>query len=109
MLDENHNVRARFLTPEDVCFSSVQRWINREIEAPNTARVRLGRRRAWPETGDWHTPPDIPRSAVNIPKRSRANSYLANAHMRVQSANRQSSWKFSSWSGHAKDYENIGR
>ncbi len=92
---EHHNAGAAFGTPEYFRFGGVQRWINREIEAPNTARVHLCRRQAGPEIRDWHTPLDIPRCAADIPRRSRASSYLANAHMRFESANRRWSWKFS--------------
>lgn len=85
---EHHNAGAAFGTPENFRFGGVQRWVSREIEAPNTARVRLGRRRAGLGTLDRHISPDIPRCAADIPRRSRASSYLANAHMRVLNANR---------------------
>ena len=86
---EHHDAGAAFGTPENFGLSGVQRWVSREIEAPNTARVRLCRRRAWPEIRDRHTPLDSPRCAADIPRRSRASSYLANAHMRLLSANRR--------------------
>lgn len=96
---EYHNAGAAFGTPENFRFDGVQRWVSREIEAPNTARVHLCRRRAATGTRDRRIAPDIHRCAADIPRRSRANSYLANAHMRLLSANRRWSWKFSDRSG----------
>lgn len=96
---EHHNAGAAFGTPENFRFDGVQRWINREIEAPNTARVRLRRRRAALGTRDRRSAPDILRCVADIPRRSRASSCFVNAHMRVLSANRRLSWKFSDRSG----------